>query len=52
MKKAKMREQKILGAIAVAIGAIVTAMTGDSTVSLMVGGIGLYMLTAKKIVIV
>lgn len=52
MRKAKMREQKVLGAMAVAICALITVMTGDATVAIMVGGLGLYMLTAKKVVIV
>lgn len=52
MKKAKMMEQKMLGAIAVAVGAVTTMMTGDATFAMMVGGLGLYMLAAKKVVIV
>jgi hypothetical protein len=52
MKKAKMMEQKMMGAIAVALGAITTKMTGDATFAMMVGSAGLYMLTAKKVVIV
>ena len=52
MRKAKMREQKKLGVMGVALGALTTAMTGDATVAMMVGSLGLYMLTAKKVVIV